>query len=164
MPFRFFNHLSDADAAALIAYLKRLPPVDHALPPTSVKLPGYLMVGMGNMQKLFGRLGQPPSASPPRGTAAYGAYLASTICVECHGEQLQGGKHPAPDAPPAPSLVPAAHWPQPAFASAVRTGIAPGNRKLSAWMPSHRLQYMTDDEIQAVYAYLQTLGTRTAGQ
>jgi hypothetical protein len=39
----------------------------------------------------------------------------------------------------------------------VRTGIAPGNRKLSDWMPSQRLKYLTDEEIQALYAYLQTL-------
>jgi cytochrome c553 len=157
MPYRLFNHLSDADAAALIAYLIQLPPIDNLLPPTTVRLPGYVVVGMGGMEGLFGRLGQPPSATPLPGTAAYGAYLASTICVECHGEHLQGGKHPAPDAPPAPSLVPVAYWSQPAFAAAVRTGIAPGNRKLSDWMPSQRLKYLTDEEIQALYAYLQTL-------
>lgn len=32
MPYRLFNHLSDADAAALIGYLKKLAPVDRALP------------------------------------------------------------------------------------------------------------------------------------
>ena len=157
MPYRLFNRLSDADAAALIAYLIRLPAIDNPLPPTIIRLPGYVVVGMGGMQGLFGHLGQPPSAAPRPGTVEYGAYLASTICVECHGERLQGGKHPAPDAPPAPSLAAAAHWPQAVFAATVRTGIAPGNRKLSEWMPSTRLKYLTDEEIQALYAYLQTL-------
>jgi cytochrome c553 len=164
MPYRLFNHLSDADAAALIAYLKRLPPIDNLLPSTSIRLPGYIMVSLTDMQGLFGRLSQPPPAAPPSGTAPYGAYLASTICVECHGEHLQGGKHPAPDAPPAPSLVPAAYWSQSEVAAAVRTGIAPGNRKLSDWMPSQRLQYLTDEEIQGLYAYLQTLRPSTTGR
>jgi cytochrome c553 len=35
--------------------------------------------------------------------------------------------------------------------------MAPGGRKLSNWMPSEQLQYLTDEEIQALYAYLQTL-------
>ena len=157
MPYRLFNRLSDADAAALIAYLKQVAPIDNALPSTTVRLPGYIVVGIGGMQQLFGHLSQPPQASPLRRTTAYGAYLASTICVECHGERLQGGKHPAPDAPPGPSLVAAAHWPQQQFATAVTTGIAPGNRKLSDWMPSQRLKYLTDEEIQALYDYIQTL-------
>ena len=55
----------------------------------------------------------------------------------------------------------AAHWSQPEFGAAVRTGIAPGGRHLSAWMPSQRLQYLTDEEIQALYAYLRTLQPST---
>lgn len=161
MPYRLFNHLSDEDAAALIAYLRQLPRVDHDLPPSTVRLAGYLVVGMGGMGELFGRPTVPPARSPLPGTAAYGAYLASTICVECHGDHLQGGKHPAPDAPPAPGLVAAGYWPVAAFAEALRTGVAPGSRRLNEWMPSARLQYLTDDEIKALYAYLQTLKAPT---
>ena len=164
MPFRLFNHLSDSDAAALIAYLKRLPPIDNPLPATTVRLPGYVVVGVGGMEQLFGRLSQPPPAAPAPGTAAYGGYLAATICEECHGPGLYGGKHPAPEAPPGPSLVPAGYWSEPAFAAAVRTGIAPGNRKLSDWMPSKQLQYLTDEEIQALYAFLQTIRPSSAGR
>jgi cytochrome c553 len=157
MPYQRFNHLSDSDAAALIAYLKALPPIDNQLPPTTMRLPGYIIVSLADMEEFRGRLSKPPSVSPPPGTAAYGAYLASTICAECHGDRLQGGKHPAPDAPPGPGLAPAADWSQPEFAAAVRAGMAPGGRKLSNWMPSEQLQYLTDEEIQALYAYLQTL-------
>lgn len=156
MPYRLFNHLSDADAAALIAYVERVPPVDHLLPATSVHLLGYVVAGLADRKRFFGDRSQPAAAAPAPGTAAYGGYLASTICADCHGAELQGGKHPAPDAPPAPSLVPAAYWPEATFAATVRTGIAPGNRKLSEWMPAKRLQYLTDDELQALYAYLQT--------
>jgi cytochrome c553 len=157
MPYRLFNRFSDADAGALIAWLKSLPPVDHELPASSVRLPGYVLVSLADMNDFRGRLSRPPAQSPPPGTADYGAYLASTICVECHGMELRGGKHPAPDAPPGPSLFVAASWSQADFATAVRTGVAPGGRQLGAWMPRHRLQYLTDEEIQALWAYLQSL-------
>jgi cytochrome c553 len=157
MPYQLFNHFSDADAGALIAWLKSLPPVDHELPASSVRLPGYVMVSIADMDDFRGRLSQPPAQSPLPGTAEYGAYLASTICVECHGKDLRGGKHPAPDAPPGPSLFVAASWSQADFATALRTGVAPGRRQLGAWMPRHRLQYLTDEEIQALWAYLQSL-------
>jgi mono/diheme cytochrome c family protein len=157
MPYRLFNHLSDVDAAALIAYVKSQPAVDNQLPASRVRLPGYALVTLSDMKDIRGRLSRPPAVSPPPGTAAYGAYLASTICVECHGENLQGGKHPAPDAPPGPSLVPASYWPPAAFAATVRTGIAPDGRQLSEWMPAPRLKYLTDDEIQSLQAYLRTL-------
>ncbi len=161
MPYRMFNHFSDTDAAELIAYLRKLPPVDNVLPSTTVRIPGYIVVGTGAMNKLFGDLSRPPRTSPPEGTPVYGAYLASTICAECHGANLRGGQHPAPDAPPGPSLVPASYWSQQQFVTTVRTGIAPGSRKLSEWMPSKRLNYLTDPEIQSVYQYIQTLQPRT---
>ena len=164
MPYRLFNHLSDVDAAALIAYVERVPPVDHLLPSTTVRVPGYVMVGLADRKRFFGDRSQPPAVAPPAGTAAYGAYLVSTICADCHGAQLQGGRHPAPDAPPGPSLVPAAYLPESTFAATVRTGIAPGNRKLNPWMPAARLQYLTDDELQALYAYLQTRKPSTEGR
>jgi len=47
------------------------------------------------------------------------------------------------------------------FAANVRTGIAPGNRKLNEWMPAQRLQYLTQDELQARCAYLQTRAGRS---
>jgi cytochrome c553 len=158
MPYQLFNRLSDEDAAALIAWLKSLPAVDNELPPSKVRLPGYVMV---SLQEFRGRLHRPPATSPSPGTAEYGAYLASTTCVECHGMYLQGGKHPAPDAPAAPSLLVAAHWSRDEFATAVRTGVAPGGRKLGEWMPWRRFQYLTDEEIQALWAHLQLLRAGT---
>ncbi|MET0396280.1 MAG: c-type cytochrome [Longimicrobiaceae bacterium] len=160
MPFRLYNRLGDQDAAALIAYLKTLPPVDHEVPATEVRLPGYAMVTMMGEEGMRGGIdGAPPrKAPPPPGpTAAYGAYLASTVCVECHGERLEGGKHPAPEAPPGPELSHAGGWPFADFARTVRTGVAPGGRRLSEWMPSRFFREMSDTELQAIHAYLRTL-------
>ncbi|MEO8140603.1 MAG: cytochrome c [Gemmatimonadota bacterium] len=162
MPFRLFNHLSDQDAGDLIAYLRGAPPVDHELPATTIRMPGYILITFADMHRFNGDRSVPPAVGPPPGTAEQGAYLAATICVDCHGDHLQGGKHPAPDAPPGPTLAAAAYWPLPAFATALRTGMAPGNRRLNEWMPAFRLQYLSDEEIQALYAYLQSLKPGTS--
>lgn len=160
MPYGLYNRLGDEDAAALIAYLKTLPPVDRALPETQVRFPGYAMAAMMDGGTLRGGVdpAKPRKAPPPPGpTAAYGAYLASTACVECHGERLEGGQHPAPEAPPGPELSHAGGWPFADFARTVRTGVAPGGRRLNEWMPSRYFREMSDTELQAIQAYLRTL-------
>lgn len=161
MPFRMYNRLSDADAEALIAYLKQLPPVDHELPATELRVPGYLMVAMMGDDLRGGVDGAPPRATPPPGpTPEYGAYFASTVCVECHGDDLRGGKHPAPDGPPGPSLEAAGTWSYDEFAAAMRTGRTPA-RTLSEWMPTKYFRELTDTELRALHAYAKSL-SRTA--
>ncbi len=54
MPYQLFNRLSDEDAAALIAWLKRLPAVDNELPPMKIRIPGYAMVSLADMQDSAG--------------------------------------------------------------------------------------------------------------
>lgn len=165
MPYRFYSRLSDADAAAVVAYLKQLPPVDNELPPTRVRLPGYFMVALSDPDELRGELSGPRHPAPPSApTAAYGAYLASTACAECHGDQLQGGKHPAPEAPPAPGLAHTGTWEPAAFARTVRTGVAPNGRRLNRWMPSEpQFRHLTDTEVAALHAYVRTLSGAPEG-
>jgi mono/diheme cytochrome c family protein len=167
MPYRLFSRLSDGDTAALIAYLKSIPAVSRELPRTKLRLPGYVMVGMPGfdldemLTQHAGPEGPPTEAGP---TAAYGQYLASTTCVECHGKNLQGGKHPAPEAPPAPSLLPAGSWSVDDFARAVREGVVPGGRKLTPWMPFKSFHDLTDVEVEALHRYLQTLRPEHASE
>lgn len=159
MPWRLYNRLGDQDAAAIAAYLRALPPIDNEPPPTRVRVPGYLMLGLMPGEELRPDVSGPRAPAPPPGeTAAYGKYLASVACAECHGDDLRGGKHPAPEAPPGPSLVNAGGWPRDAFARAVRTGVAPGGRVLDAWMPAKpQFSALTDQEVGALHAYLATL-------
>lgn len=153
MPWRTFSRLSDADAAALIAFLQQAPAVDRELPATEIRLPGYLMLATMEM----GEPAPPPPANrvtEPEPTAAYGQYLASHTCVECHGEDLNGATGMGPQGP---SLAGAAQWPLEQFTRAVRQGIAPGERKLSEEMPSLHFAHLTDVEVQALHSYLKTL-------
>jgi mono/diheme cytochrome c family protein len=111
MPYHLFSCMTDGDTTALIAYLKIVPRVDRVLPPTKLRLPGYVMVGLPrfDLDELLPRRAGPEGSVPDPGThRELRRYLASTTCVKCHGQDLRGGKHLAPDAPPAPSLIPAA--------------------------------------------------------
>jgi mono/diheme cytochrome c family protein len=167
MPSRLYHNLADADVAAMIAYLKQLPPVDHALPTTELRLLGrpiVLMSGAVFAVESIDHEQPSPAAPAPGPTAAYGAYLASTTCVECHGTGLRGGAHPSGEGPPAPDLAVVAGWTADSFARALRTGVTPGGRRLDpAYMPWEvSYQYLTDEEIAALYAHLQTLPGQVA--
>jgi cytochrome c553 len=155
MPYRLFNNLNDVDAGHLAAYLESLQPVDNELPASKTKFLGRMIFGTQRMlpQKRAGAI----PVIEPAPTAEYGAYLASTTCVECHGEQLQGGEHPDPSAPPVPPLPPTSAWTDEQFALAMRTGRSPA-RQLSEHMPWKYYAHLTDTELAALRAYIRTVG------
>lgn len=84
MPFEFYRGISDADARAIVAYLRSLTPVRNKVSPSEFKFP------------------LPPAWGPPVGSVpdvprtdkvAYGAYLAGPVghCMECHTPMKAGG-------------------------------------------------------------------------
>lgn len=160
MPYMLFHNLNDNDMAALAAYLESVPPIDNELPPTKLRLPGYLMLASPDMSpsKLRASLDEPPPAVIPAGpTPEYGRYIANTVCVECHGPDLRGGVASGHGPPPGPSLASYGSMPIDAFAKALREGVAPGGRQLSADMPWKMFSAFTDEEVAALHAYLKTM-------
>jgi mono/diheme cytochrome c family protein len=77
MPFAVYRGIGDDDLAAIVAFLRTLPPVEHDVPASDYRIP---------LPPAYG----PPIetvAAPPRGVSVeYGAYLAGPIahCTECH--------------------------------------------------------------------------------
>lgn len=77
MPFTMYRGISDADLAAVVAFLRTLPAVENETPASTYRIP---------LPPAYG----PPVGSvtaPERGvTAEYGAYMATAIthCMECH--------------------------------------------------------------------------------
>jgi cytochrome c553 len=163
MPYELFRRLSDADAASLAAYLASLPPVDNQAPPLEIRPLGYVIMGMPNMSPStkLAELSKPHPTPPPGPTAEYGRYIASTTCVVCHGENLLGGKHPNPEGPAAPELSHVGMWSLGDFTVALRTGVVPGGRKLTEWMPWQYFTAFTDEELRALHEYMKTLGPAT---
>ena len=159
MPSAAFHQMSDADAAALIAYLQQLPPVDKELPPTEIRAPGRVMAAAlfdPAMEVRTGRA-RAGAAPPVAPTAEYGSYLASITCAYCHGTNLRGNtKPPIQGSPPAPNLVARAHgWSLPQFKQTLRTGMTPDGRRLDPeYMPFSLTAAMNDAELEALYAYL----------
>lgn len=159
MPSTVFHNMSDADASALIAYLKNLPPIDNDLPATEVRALGAVIAGTGGFgPDDFMKPGPARASAPAAGpTADYGAYLASITCIGCHSDTLRGGESPDPEVP-GPDLAIAGSWPFDAFATTMRSGVNPGGKALNPeLMPWNAFKHMTDDELRAIHEHLKTL-------
>jgi mono/diheme cytochrome c family protein len=174
MPSEDYSRLTDADFAALVAYVRSLAPA--AGEPRLIELPGVVkaLYGVGVIrdaaEKIDHRL--PPAAPVPIGaTPAHGAYVA-TMCVGCHGATFAGGPVPGapPDWPPAANLTPgegsamARYDDAGKFVAMMRTGRRPDGSEVSRVMPFASLRNMNDVDLNAVYAYLATLPARRAGE
>ncbi len=169
MPSLEFFHLSDEDLAALIAYLRTLPPVNKTLPVSTVGPLGRFLYLMGKIPLIHAELVDHSAAHPvapsPAITVEYGRYLALG-CMGCHGPRLTGGKIPGapPEWPPAADLTPSGNlknWDENDFIEAIRTGIKPNGQKFLPQMPYQTLNAMTDKELKAVWLFLQSLPSKT---
>ena len=159
-------HLGDEDLGAIIAYVKSVPPVDHVTTGQHFTPLAKIMLAAGMLGKL------PVEAvshdvhvtAPARGvTADYGDYLVNTNdCHVCHGPQLNGGPFPDPTINViSPNITPGGEigfWTEEQFVNTIRTGVTPGGHELKPdLMPWKNYSNMSDDELKAIYMYLQTL-------
>ena len=172
MPSHELHLLSDADLGVVIAYVKSIPPVDSNLPVNKVSLMFRVMMVAGQAPPLSAEViahDAPRPTAPEVGvTEEYGEYLAVT-CTGCHGEGLSGGPIPGmpPNFPPATNLTPGGglkNWSETDFVNTLRTGVTPAGRQLrQEYMPWHILGQMTDEELQALWLYLQSVPARKYG-
>ena len=166
MPSGVFYYLSDEDLGALIAYLKSLSPVDNELPKTDLGPLGRVMLTLGqlppeivpNVISIDHEAPRPPA--PDSGvTVEYGKYLAIT-CTLCHGENLNGRTITTDAQYLSPNLTMGGEmhsWSEEDFIRTLRTGVTPSGHQLKNAMPWKYLGQMTDDELKAVWLYLQSL-------
>ncbi len=165
MPSDSFYYLSDADLGSVIAYLKTVPPVDRQPQPRAFTPMAKLLLAAGVFPNLLYaetiKHDVRPPAPPVGVNAEYGAYLASAHgCTSCHSERLTGGQPSRPGAPPAPNLTRGgdlAKWSESDFNSAVRSGRTPDGHTLGEDMPWQGFAKLTDDEMHALWLYLQGL-------
>lgn len=175
MPADEFNHLSDADLASLLQYLKSVPVVANALPASAVSAIGRVLITLDRSipilpAETIDHVAPRPVAPPVGVTVDYGRYLASS-CLTCHGAGLAGGRIPGvpPDWPAASNLTPLpgapiARWSESDFARTLRSGVTPEGRKLDArYMPWQVIGQMTDAEMQALWLYLRSLPAKPTG-
>jgi cytochrome c5 len=167
MPAQEFWYFSDQDLGDIIAYVKTVPPVEKSHQDPQTNILGKIMFGAG----MFGpnvlpanliAHDQRPSVPPIGMTVQYGEYLVNvTGCHDCHGAQLAGGKSAKPGAMDAPNLTPGGDlktWSQAEFVKTVQTGVNPKGHNLKAEeMPWKTIGSYTDDELSAIFLYLQSL-------
>jgi cytochrome c553 len=169
MPAQMFRNLGDEDVAALVAYLKTLPPVDREQPATRVGLIARMAHVSGSMQLLPAELiahDSPRPAAPPAGaTVAYGEHLTRVAgCKACHGMDLSGQSGAMPGAA---NLTPAGRlgsWSEADFVRVLRTGVRPDGSALAKEMPWRVTSRMTDEELGALWMYLRTVPAKAGKQ
>jgi mono/diheme cytochrome c family protein len=111
--------------------------------------------------------GPRPVAPKPGVTVEYGKYLAST-CTLCHGSNFNGQmiSEGGPEYL-APNLTPGgevAFWSEEDFMRTLRTGVTPSGHQLIDMMPWKYFGQMTNDELKAVWMYLQSLPALPEGK
>jgi mono/diheme cytochrome c family protein len=169
MPFDMYRGLSDSDTKAIIAYLRALPPVKNATRKSVYKFP------------------LPPAYGPPVGSipnvskadkVAYGGYLAGPAghCMECHTPMTKppmrdyqnmlgagGFKFEGPWGESiAANLTPdketgIGNWTDAQIKAAITQGVRPDGTKLRPPMAFGFYKNISDDDLNAIVAYLRSL-------
>lgn len=170
MPYSdFHDFMSDEDLASVIVYLRSLPAVHNPLPKTEIIFPlKYIMRNFP--EPLTAPVAERTFSSPEK----RGEYLTQLIgCAGCHtpvgadhnfvpgmdfggGQVFEGpwGKVASANLTPDPAGIP--YYDQALFIRTIRTGYV-GSRALNPLMPWSIFRNMTDDDLNAIFAYLKTL-------
>ncbi|HMV94769.1 MAG TPA: cytochrome c [Anaerolineales bacterium] len=169
MPSTEFYYLSDDDLGDVIAYIKSVAPVDNDLPASEISFTGRIVMTLVKditfiPAELIPHDSARPTAPKAGTTPEYGAYLTQS-CHVCHGLNMSGGVIPGfPSTwPPAPNITfgggsALPTWTEEEFMNTIRTGKTPQGKELrAAYMPWNSYKFMSDDELKAVWAYLQSL-------
>jgi len=159
------SHLSDKDLGAIIAYVKSLPPVDHELKGHQFTPLAKILFAAGILDKLpVESVSHEIHITAPAAAVSveYGEYLVNTHdCRVCHGPQLNGGPFPNPTITLiSPNLTPGGElgfWTEEQFVETIRTGVTPGGHKFNEHMPWEQFKLLTDDELKAMFVYLQSI-------
>ena len=163
MPAEEYNRISDDDLGAIIAYLKTLPPVDNEVGESGLGPLGRTLASFVEgliPASLIDHEAQRPQSPAVGVTAEYGEYL-SNICTVCHGDGLSGSRVPGNDRVKAPDITmngDIGTWTKSQFIDTIRSGNTPrGNLLDPRFMPWNRFTQMTNDELDAIWLYLESL-------
>lgn len=159
MPSAEYQIMRDEEIALIIAYLENAEPVDND---ADERTPGPIVRAMLVFQP-EDLLAVELVEDDPRGvstvevgvTAEYGEYIGYMACSGCHGDDLDGDTLPGEDTE-TPSLHLTGEWTYDQFVTAMREGTLPDGSTFSDDMPWENAAFMTDDELQALWMYLET--------
>jgi len=169
MPYEQFRSMSDEDVAAIVVYLRTVPPVKHHEPSTKLVFPVSFLI-KAVPEPLTKPVPEPDRSTPEK----RGAYLVKmATCSDCHspsddhGNQIPGldfsggnlftgpwGSVASVNITPDVSGI--SYYDKSLFIQVMRTGMV-GARRLSFVMPTSLFRGMTDDDLSDILAYLKTV-------
>ena len=160
MPAADLQHMSDADLAAVIAALRAAPELPDAVPGGTYWGPlGRVALLLGKVTFSADAVGpeEAPRLRPVETREDEGAYLVKTICSHCHeltSERDDGWGMVTP-----PVALMAQAYPLEDFRHLMRTGEGMGGRDLGLMSEAASMDFshMTDGEIEAIHAYLNSV-------
>ena len=175
VPFMEFQNMSEEDLVAIISFLRSQPAVKNEVTTREFSLIGKAVMSFAI--KPSGPTGTPPQTSPAEGaTVERGAYLVNNVaaCAGCHTMRSQtdgsylapklsgGGPMPGtdgkvytpPNLTPDPNTGHIVKWTEDQFVQRFRAGPING---AGTHMPWKAFARMSDDDIRAIYRYLQTV-------
>lgn len=166
MPSYNFARLSDADTAALIAFLRAVPVFETDLPSPKLGWRARWDLGFGgemhyeDWADAVPPLRVDPDAEPAR---ARGEYLGMTMCNECHGLDLRGANLYGA---PTPDLAIVGAIGREEFERIIRTGRGLGGRHLGLMtlVAADRFPDLTEEDVDDLYVHLSSLSREPAAQ
>lgn len=175
MPYALFHSMSDEDLASVVVYIRSIPPVHKELP--KMVIPEQIAARLEPLPPVSGV--PDPDPSDP---VARGKYLVTLAhCVRCHSPQRNGVPIPglefsggrtfesaggasvasgnltvaSANLTSDPSGIP--YYDEALFIKTMREGAVGGVRELDTRMPWSQLRRLTDVDLAAIFAYLQSL-------
>jgi mono/diheme cytochrome c family protein len=169
MPSRDYFGMSDHELSDVAAYIRSVPPVDNDVPRPTTGPVGKLLIATGKLPLAADMLPDhqaPHAVEPPPSavTVEFGKHLVQ-VCTGCHRENLSGGPIAGGDPawPPALNLTPHADgiagWTYDDFVTALREGKRKSGVALRPPMSAMKsyASHLTETELKAMWAYLQTV-------
>ena len=173
MPVPFYRNLSDADLAAIIAYLKAQPPVKHVVAKSTYHIP---------LPPNYGPPVEHVTAPAQASTRQYGEYLANIgHCMDCHTPRGKNGmlimsrlgaggqviKWPGGSEAVTPNLTPdesgLKSWSDAQIERAIREGIDKNGIHLRRIMAFDWYKNIDAQDMSALIAYLRSLKPQPTG-
>ena len=162
MPSEHYQFLTDQEVSALIAAIRKMPQAGADQPPVRLGPIGRFALATGRLPTAPVQVANYRAARiADLGTEyALGRHLVETNCSGCHGPNLKG-KEVEPGTVSTDLSIAGAYDPV-QFRTMMRTGVAPGGKKLGMMgvVAREDFSHMRDDEIAAVHAYLQERARR----
>lgn len=173
MPYDSYTRLSDADTAALWAYMRSVPAARHAAPANTLRFPFNLRFGVALWQSVYFKAGRFAATAGKSDEWNRGAYLVDALghCGDCHTprnlaqasdarRRLEGGRIEnwyAPDIS-SEALVKLGSLSVDELQAYLKTGHMPGNVQSFGPMQEvvhDSLRHLSDGDLHAMAVYLE---------